>query len=208
VLNLLLLLQQMLHNTDARPRLHCRSCLHAIDPPAAAAASAVSTTDATRHRLRPLRCRAAAVFMPLTLLLLLLLQQMLHDTDAGLGCAAALALQTLAQGHAANQTRIGLQPGAITGLVSMALGQQQQGPALQAMAAAALKRLADNHPVNRARIRRESSSFCEYYWPAGVGMGVGAEGEQHGKQQQQQQQLVRWQGMLAERGQQQHVCVV
>jgi hypothetical protein len=106
----------------------------------------------------------------------------------------------------------------------MALGQQQQG-ALQAMAAAALKRLADNHPVNRARIRRESSSFCEYYWPVGGdesadvthhcwgvesvnGVSRAAIKQLQQQQQQQQQQLVRWQGVLAEQEEQQHVCVV
>jgi hypothetical protein len=79
------------------------------------------------------------------LLLLLLVLQMLHDTDAGLGCAAALALRTLAQCHPANQTLIGLEPGAISGLVAMALGQQQQG-ALQAMAAAALNGSQTTNP--------------------------------------------------------------
>ncbi|KAF6257656.1 hypothetical protein COO60DRAFT_1206755 [Scenedesmus sp. NREL 46B-D3] len=151
------------------------------------------------------------------------LVQMLHDTGAGLGCAAALALRTLAQGHPRNQTLIGSTPGAVSGLVAMALGRHQQG-ALQAMAAAALQRLADNHPVNGARIRRESSSYSEYYGPMGVGKGVarggaGAAAEEGGAaadgwptaKQQQQQQHVRWQGLLAEHRQQQqhqHMCVV
>jgi hypothetical protein len=154
------------------------------------------------------------------LLLLFFFPQMLHDTDAGLGCAAALALRTLAHGHPANQTRIGQEPGAVAGLVAMALGQQQQG-ALQAMAAAALKRLADNHPVNRAKIRRESSSFCEYveyveqqYCAVGFSVSWGSAESGEGavemvaqQQQRQQQQLERWRGMLTER-RQQHVCVV
>uniref|UniRef100_A0A383VBB7 Vacuolar protein 8 n=1 Tax=Tetradesmus obliquus TaxID=3088 RepID=A0A383VBB7_TETOB len=121
------------------------------------------------------------------------LVQMLHDTDAGLGCAAALALRTLAQHHSPNQSSIAAEPGALAGLVALALGQQQQqqvvNGALAAMAAAALRQLSAGHPVNRCRIRREVGAYCEYnecYALAGVDSG--AQETRHGPKQQQQQQ--------------------
>ncbi len=83
------------------------------------------------------------------------LRRYLHR-DAGLGCAAALALNTLADHHPHNQTLIGQTPGAIAGLVGLLLGE---GAALQAMAQVALEGLARNHPVNRARLRHESVTY-------------------------------------------------
>ncbi|WIA24108.1 hypothetical protein OEZ85_013708 [Tetradesmus obliquus] len=98
------------------------------------------------------------------------LVQMLHDTDAGLGCAAALALRTLAQHHSSNQSSIAAEPGALAGLVALALGQQQQ----QVVNGT----LAQRHGPNQSHIAAEPGALAGL-----VVLALGA-------QQQQQQQVV------------------
>lgn len=94
----------------------------------------------------------------------LLVVLLLCCRDAGLGCAAALALKTLAENHPQNQTLIGQSPGAISGLVALLYGSDG---ALRSMAHVALKRLARNHPVNGARVRHEAVIY-DSNWQMGL----------------------------------------